>query len=127
MKKILAALGFALIPSLTLAQEPGTIQSYLIAIMGFINTTLVPLVFALAFLFFLYNVVRYFVVGASDQGARESARSLALWSILAFVLMVSLWGVVNFLVFGLGFGRTVPPCPDYLPASACPTGPQHEI
>lgn len=127
MKKILIAFGLILTPCLTLAQQQNGIQSYLIAIMGFINSTLVPFVFALAFLFFLYNVVRYFVIGASDQGARESARSLALWSITAFVLMVTLWGIVNFLVYGLGFGRTVAPCPDYFPQSECQVGPSEYV
>lgn len=118
-KLLIAVLGVALVPAVAHAQG---VQSYLTAIMQFISSTLLPLLFGLAFLFFLVNIVRYFIIGASDMAAQESARRLALWGIIAFVLMLSLWGIVNFLVFGLGFARTVPPCPDYLPASACRTG-----
>ena len=109
MKK-LALLGIvALTPLLTFAQQdfdPGGqfFGRYLVGVLEFINNTLVPLVFALAFLAFIWGALRYFVWGASDEGKREEGRNLMLWGIIGFVLMVSVWGIVNFVAEGIGFG-----------------------
>lgn len=91
-----------------------SLQEYIIAAMAFINNVVLPFLFALALLFFLFNVVRYFVIGSSDQGARESARQLALYGIAGFVFLVSLWGIVNLFVNGLGWYGNGSVTPDYM-------------
>lgn len=102
-------------PLLALAQQPpGTLQAYIVDVMSFVNTWVIPLIFTLAFLFFLINVTRYFIIGGADSAAQEKAKSLALWGIIAFVLMVSIWGIVNLLTSGLGFDRQYFVCPDYV-------------
>lgn len=109
MKK-LALLGIvALTPVLALAQsfdEGDRFQTYILAFVNFLNYTIVPLVFALAFLFFIWGAVTYFIRGGADEGKREEGRNLMLWGIIGFVLMVSVWGIVNFVADGLGFGGT---------------------
>jgi len=95
----------AMTPVLALAQNPGELgaaTSFLDNIIDFINGTLVPFVFALAFLVFIWGVFKYFIMGAADDTARESGKSLMLWGIIGFVLMVSLWGIVNLLAEGVG-------------------------
>ena len=117
MKTILLALLF-LAPVVASAQG---IVSYLNGFLVFLNETLIPLILALAFLFFIWQAVRYFILGSADEDEREKARALALWGILAFVLMLSIWGIVNFFVAGLGFTRDEVICPDYVRRSGgCP-------
>lgn len=95
------------------------IQTLIVDTLLFLNKTVVPLLFALAFLFFVVNVVRYFIIGGDQEDARGKAKMLALWGIVAFVVMVSIWGIVNLLTSGFGIGRSEPVCPDFLPGSVC--------
>jgi len=98
----------AFAPALALAQNVGnfgTINTFFGALLTFINGTLVPLVFALAFLVFIWGVFQYFIQGGGDETKREQGKQLMLWGIIGFVLMVSIWGIVNILSTGL-FGTT---------------------
>jgi hypothetical protein len=108
----------AFTPLFALAQgtEFGEISSFFGNILGFINNTLVPLVFAIAFLVFIYGVFQYFILGAGDEGKRETGRAYMLYGIIGFVVMVSIWGIVNLLSEGLGFRdeelQEIPNVPD---------------
>ena len=90
------------------------IQTFLININEFLNTTIVPFLLSVAFLVFIWNVTRYFIIGGSNSDAQEKARSLALWGIIAFVVILSLWGIVNLLVTGFGLGNRGAVIPDYM-------------
>lgn len=94
----------------------GSLQEFIIAISVFINNVLIPLLFGIALLFFLYNTFRFFILGASETEAKENAKRLALYGILGFVFLVSIWGIVNLLVSGLGFQNDQALRPDYFPS-----------
>ena len=96
----------------TTNREDG-IAGYIIRIIIFINLTLIPLLFGIALLFFLFNIVRYFI-NSGNVAEREKASRAALFGIAAFVFLVSIWGIVNLFVNGLDFDREDPICPDYL-------------
>ncbi len=68
---------------------------------------------AIAFFIFLWNAVQYFIIQGDSEEGQTKAKSLALWSISAFVIIVSLWGIVNLIQTGLGLDNSVP-CPDYI-------------
>jgi len=108
MKKTLLALGLFALPFATFAQtaafnESSEFSNYLGAVITFIQNTLVPLVFALAFLFFLWGAFRYFIQGGADEDKRKEGKNLMIYAIIGFVLMVSIWGIVTFVARGLGF------------------------
>ena len=90
-----------LTPVVALAQF-GEINSFLNDISTFINSTLIPLVFAVALLVFIYGVFKYFILGGGDEGQREEGRNLMLYAIIGFVVMVSIFGIVNLIAGGLG-------------------------
>jgi predicted PurR-regulated permease PerM len=90
------------------------LQTFLKNIGGFLHDTLMPALIAFAFLFFLWNVVRYFIIGGSNSESQEKARTLALWGILAFVVIFSLWGIIELLVDSLDFGPNRVIKPDYM-------------
>lgn len=76
----------------------------------FVNDTLVYLIFALAFAFFLFGVFKYFF--GSGKNAEENRREggkFIFWSLIAFAVMISVWGIVNLLVNTLGFDRGTRP------------------
>lgn len=91
-----------------------TLQGYIVSILQFINFILLPLLFAIALLFFLVNMARYFILKGDNGPDREKAKTLALYGIGAFVFLVSIWGIVNMFVNGLEINNEGPRCPDYL-------------
>jgi len=89
-----------------------SLQEFIISISVFINSVLIPFILALALLFFLYNTTRYFIIGGEKE--HEKAKNTAIYSIAAFVLIVSIWGIVNLLISGLGFNQKRAVMPDYI-------------
>jgi hypothetical protein len=90
------------------------IQTFLANILIFLNGTLVPFLLAVASLIFIWNAVHYFILEGENEESQTKAKSLAFWGIGAFVVIVSLWGIVNMVVNGLGFARPVSITPDYM-------------
>lgn len=107
MKYIIGTIA-TFLPVVATAQEFGEIGTFFSDIVSFINSTLVPLVFAVGLLFFLYGMFKYFIQEGASDDAREKGKQLAIWSIAGFVLMVSIWGIVNLIATGL-FGTSQPP------------------
>ena len=112
MKRLIGFLSLtALTPVVVLAQF-GEINEFFGNIVVFINDVLVPLVFAIAFLVFIWGVFQYFILGAGDETKRDNGKQLMLYGIIGFVVMVSVWGIVNVVSQGLGLDeeniRTIP-------------------
>lgn len=80
----------------------GKVKLFIENIVGFINSVLVPAIFAIAFLVFVWGMFQYFVWGGADEAKRESGKQLMLWAIIGFVLMISVWGIVNIVSQSLG-------------------------
>lgn len=93
-----------------------TICSVAATIIGIINGLLVPLIFALAFIVFLWGVAKAYIFSGGEAEAVSQGHRLILWGIIAFVVMISLWGLVNIVAttFGLG-GISAPPPPTSYP------------
>lgn len=89
------------------------IQTFLTNILAFLNNSVVPFIMALAGLFFFWNTVRYFIIGGANEESQQKAKTLATWGIAAFVVILSLWGIVNLLVDGLGLQNETP-ASDYM-------------
>jgi hypothetical protein len=85
------------------AGELSEIDGFLDNIVSFMNGTLVPFIFALAFLVFLWGMFKTFILGGSDPDKQEEGKQLMMYAIAGFVVMVSLWGIVNLVAKGFGF------------------------
>lgn len=111
MKKlILFSSGLLLLPLVTLAQFGG-VDTFFININTFINNVLVPLVFGLALLVFIYGMFQYFILGGASDDSREKGRQLIIWAVIGFVMMVSIWGIVNLIAGSLGVNNNAPTTP----------------
>ena len=89
-----------------------TLSAFLLSIIGFINTLLVPLVFAIAFIVFIWGVFQYFIAGGADEEKRETGKSLMLWGIIGFFVMASVWGLVNIVRGSFSLTNTAGSLPD---------------
>lgn len=105
MKKLAARLGASavvLTPAVALAQF-GEINTFFGKITSFINDVLIPLIFAAALLAFIWGMFRFFIAGGHDEGKREEGKNLMIWAVVGFVMMVSIFGIVNLIANGFGF------------------------
>ena len=94
------------------------LEQYIIGFIGFVNNIVIPFLLGIAFLFFVINVFRFFILGGANTDSQEKARSLAIYGVGAFVLISILWGIINILTSSLGLaqlGQTTARCFDYDP------------
>lgn len=103
IKKTIAKAGMIMLPMspLVALAQFGEINTFIGRITTFINNTLIPLVFAIALLVFIWGMFRLFIHKNAEEA--EQGKQLAMYAIVAFVLMVSIWGIVNLIAGGLGF------------------------
>lgn len=84
---------------MTFAQFVGNGSTGLV---GVLNTVVVPVIFALAFAFFLWGVLSYFFFHGADETKRTEGRQFVFWGILVMAVLFSVWGLVNLLLSTLG-------------------------
>lgn len=65
-------------------------------IVDLVNGSVVPLVYALAFLLFIFGMVRFFFFGGEEN--REKGKTFMIWGVIGFVVMFSVWGIVRLLL-----------------------------
>lgn len=106
MKKFTIA-ALVLLPMLASAQAFNNVNTLLLGIKNLVNTAL-PLVVGLALLFFFWGLAR-FILSAGNEDAKEKAKNLMIYSIIALFVMVSVWGLVQFIGQALGVNQNVAP------------------
>ncbi len=100
MKKFVAFVGsVGLIISPLVASAAANIVVALSSINSIIGTV-GPILMGLAFVFFVYNVVMF--IFAKEAEAKDKARASMLQSILGFVCILGLYGIVNILLSTVG-------------------------
>lgn len=75
-----------------------------------ISNSIIPLLFAVALIAFLYGVIRYFM-NANDSTKRAEGSQFMIWGIVALFVMLSVWGLVGILsnTFNLNNSQPTPP------------------
>jgi hypothetical protein len=90
-----------------------SLQEYIPQIITFLSDTIIPFILAIGFLILVINIVRFFVVGATNPEGRETAKQYLLYSILAFVIILVFSGLVMLLVEATDLGGCEAPMTDY--------------
>lgn len=91
--------------------KSSTLGELLRSIIDFINSTLIPFIWAIAFIVFIYGVFQYFIAGGANEEKRDQGKQLVVWGIIAFFVMSSVWGIVNLFKGTFQFGNEN--TPDY--------------
>ena len=84
----------------TLATDP-KFQDFLVYASCIINKSVIPLIFALAVVMFIWGVVQY-VINSDEEAKKEKGKQFMIWGIIALAVMFSVWGLVR--IFGNTFG-----------------------
>jgi hypothetical protein len=88
---------FAL-PLLAMAATINNLGDVGTVIINIINTILVPVLFAMAFIVFIWGAFSTFILGANDEETKTRGKNLMLYGLIGFFVMVSIWGLVNILL-----------------------------
>lgn len=111
MKKVIA-LGVLFAPFIASAQiaaGAGNV-SKLIAFLKDLLSTATTLILAAAVVYFLWNVFK-FVMSAGDEEARAKGQQGIIYGVIGIAVMVSIWGLVNFLTSTAGLETTTRSAP----------------
>lgn len=99
-------------PLFTAAQINKTvIESYSRDIINIINGIIVPVLLAIAFIVFIWGVYKYFILGAADEKSRTDGKQFTFWGVIGFVVIFSVWGLVNIVIQALNLNSGNTPRP----------------
>ena len=65
-------------------------------IVPIVDNGIIPLLYALAFMFFLYGVGRFFISDSEEN--RKKGKDFAIWGFVGFFVLFSVWGIVKLLM-----------------------------
>lgn len=68
---------------------------------------IVPLLFSLAVVMFIWGIIQYFL-NAENEEKRKKGKSFMLWGIIALFVMISMWGLVGVLSNTFGTKTLIP-------------------
>lgn len=93
----------------TVAPASNNIVGVANTIIFLINDVAVPVLFAIAFIVFLYGVFKSYIWSRGDETAVEEGHKLILWGLIGFAVMISLWGIVNVVSATFGIRSDIVP------------------
>lgn len=95
----------AFLPMIAGAADAGFgdgLDDFLGEILTFINTVLIPFILGIAFLLFVWGMFQFFIAGGANEEAKEKGKSLLVYAILGFVIIIVFWGIINLLAGATG-------------------------
>jgi hypothetical protein len=104
MKKIVISGSLFLFPMFAFAQQLSNVTRLISSIRGIVDI-LIPLVAALALLYFFWGLAKFILAtGNGDEDAREKGKNIMIWGIVGLFVIVSVWGLVRFVGDALDIG-----------------------
>ncbi len=105
--KILFVIAFVFIPSFSFAAFTGTTD--LINAFGGILDSLFAVLVGLALAAFFWGLAKFVFRVGGDEKAVEDGKRTMLWGIIALFVMISIWGIINFIGEELDLNNSTTP------------------
>jgi hypothetical protein len=85
-------------------------QNYLSVVTCVINSSIIPFIFALAVVMFVWGSVKFFIINADEEAKRAQGKQFMVWGVVALAVMLSVWGLVGILdsTFGIKNNSILP-------------------
>ncbi|MFN4181200.1 MAG: hypothetical protein ACK4FA_00680 [Candidatus Paceibacteria bacterium] len=99
LKGVLFAVGIFLLSAHIVAaqiQSPGPsagIQGLTDTVTGILGSSIIRLLFALAFVYFFWGVIQYTI--AQTQESKDKGRGYMIWGLIALTVMFSVYGLIR--------------------------------
>jgi hypothetical protein len=84
--------------------DAGEIGKLMTNILSFIDNAVIPFILGIGFLLFVWGMFNYFIRGGANDEAKESGKSLIMYAIAGYVVILAFWGIINILTDGIGLG-----------------------
>ena len=106
MKKVILA-ALALAPTFVFAQTLGNLET-LVRSIGRLVAIALPIVVAIALIVFFWGLVKY-IFAQGNEESKADAKKIMIFGLIALFVMVSVWGLVQFIGNALGIqqGTTI--------------------
>lgn len=88
---------------------PTNVQTLLGFFTCIINNSIIPFIFAVAIVMFIWGAVKFFIINADEEAKREQGKQFMIWGIIALAVMISVWGLVGILGSTFGISTSVLP------------------
>ncbi len=92
--------------------QGGELGGFMSNVLDFITTIILPFILAIGFLVFVWGIFKYFILGGANDEAKESGKSLIMYAIGGFVVILAFWGIVNIISNGLGLEDSLDSTPN---------------
>lgn len=98
------ALGILIVPVVASAQTSLSFADFVTNIVQFVNDYVIKLLYAIAFVGFVWGLFKYFFLESADEHKRSEGRQFVLWGLIGLVVLFTVWSLVNMLLrtFSLG-------------------------
>lgn len=77
--------------------SPTNVQTLLGYATCIINNSVIPFIFAVAIVMFIWGAVKFFIINADEEAKRAQGKQFMIWGIIALAVMLSVWGLVGIL------------------------------
>ncbi len=81
------------------------------SLLGYVTCLLiksvVPLLFALAFVAFIWGIIQMFL-NPDNEEAKKKGKSFMIWGLIALTVMFSVWGLVEVITSTFGINVVIP-------------------
>lgn len=93
--RFITSISLLLVPAAAFAQRqpPADFKGLVELLLGLIGL-IVPLLFTLALLVFLWGITQAWIIGGGDSARVEKGKSIALAGIIGLIVMSAVWGIV---------------------------------
>lgn len=111
----LSVIALSVLPGVAAAQglvnsaSGSQLEALLRNILTFVNGVVIPFIIGIGFLFFVWGMFRYFIVGGANDESKEKGKSVMIYATLGFVMIIIFWGVVNLVATSIGLEGEAPP------------------
>ena len=101
---VIASFAILIVPFIAYAN--GLIEVF--QVVQTVLSALIPISITLALVYFIWGISQFILVSGNDE-KREEGKQKIIWGIISIFVIVSIWGIVNFIgsSFGIGTGGTV--------------------
>ena len=111
LRNILTGATLFALPLVSSAQldsgDLGRVQDWMSTILDVVNTVFIPFIIGIGFLVFVWGMFQYFIAGGANDESKEKGKSLMIYAVLGFVLIIVFWGIVNLIADSTGIdGQT---------------------